>query len=365
MLPHKPKTAFALGGLGGFNAHGVGFLKAAQDQKLQPDMITCTSGQVVWVAHYLAGHDLEKLLLDAVQQDHRYPEPFNWLNSPYFNNKGLPGVFRLARFENMQEWFKPWPAYTVREWLNRALPAREFIPTRSDEDFRFIAETINKAPIPVMFNSLNPALGLELLHMNEAALAKTRRHPGEQYNATQIAAVTPEAVQAALWLYCYGFERSIGGHYFVDGAFRRQMIVTELSRHADVIFAVRPLNRRWIGEMPQNQLEMQDLKTMLLFNSVYFAETAQLRLMNNLISQGLVPENRYHKIHLEEIEPQTQPGFFNYFIEDEGVYRFAYSEAYWRIGQLRQQGLLAAAATENEVLPLPLTSRGAAVKVAD
>lgn len=40
------KTAFALGGLGGNNAHTVGFLAAANEMKVVPDAISCTSGPI-------------------------------------------------------------------------------------------------------------------------------------------------------------------------------------------------------------------------------------------------------------------------------------------------------------------------------
>ena len=44
---------FALGGLAGNNAHGAGFLQAALDKSVVPEMISCTSGQLLWVWRYL------------------------------------------------------------------------------------------------------------------------------------------------------------------------------------------------------------------------------------------------------------------------------------------------------------------------
>ena len=41
------RLAFALAGLGGFNAHGAGFLQAARDNEIEPDLVTATSGQIV------------------------------------------------------------------------------------------------------------------------------------------------------------------------------------------------------------------------------------------------------------------------------------------------------------------------------
>ena len=53
-------TAFALAGLGGFNAHGAGFLTAASECGVVPDLVTATSGQIVVLADWLRGKDLEK-----------------------------------------------------------------------------------------------------------------------------------------------------------------------------------------------------------------------------------------------------------------------------------------------------------------
>src|SRR5271155_3179214 len=65
-LPDAAKftTAFALAGLGGFNAHGAGFLAAASDCGVVPNLVTATSGQIVVLANWLQGDNLEKLLID-------------------------------------------------------------------------------------------------------------------------------------------------------------------------------------------------------------------------------------------------------------------------------------------------------------
>lgn len=49
----ETKLAFALAGLDGFNAHGAGFLQAARDNEIEPDLVTATSGQIVVLAAYL------------------------------------------------------------------------------------------------------------------------------------------------------------------------------------------------------------------------------------------------------------------------------------------------------------------------
>ena len=86
----ETKLAFALAGLGGFNAHGAGFLQAARDNNIEPDLVTATSGQIVVLAAYLKGaKDLKKGLIDkALQirfgdQSLRYAYPLaSWVVEP-------------------------------------------------------------------------------------------------------------------------------------------------------------------------------------------------------------------------------------------------------------------------------------------
>lgn len=64
----QKKIGFALGGLGGFNAHGVGFLQTASKLGVKPAIISCTSGMVAWTARWLNGEDLEPLLLKQIEE---------------------------------------------------------------------------------------------------------------------------------------------------------------------------------------------------------------------------------------------------------------------------------------------------------
>ena len=59
------RLAFALAGLGGFNAHGAGFLTAASEFGVKPDLVTATSGQVLVLGEWLRGTDLKNFLIDT------------------------------------------------------------------------------------------------------------------------------------------------------------------------------------------------------------------------------------------------------------------------------------------------------------
>jgi len=80
------RLAFALAGLGGFNAHGAGFLAAAAKWDVTPDLVTATSGQILVLADWLRG---EKDLRASLVSPERASDPVAQLRTVVF---GLPGV---------------------------------------------------------------------------------------------------------------------------------------------------------------------------------------------------------------------------------------------------------------------------------
>src|ERR1700739_471050 len=86
----ETRFPFALAGLGGFNAHGAGFLQAARDNEIKPDLVTATSGQIVVLAAYLQGaKGPQKGLIDKALEHN----PVAQLRIALL---GYPGVFEPA-----------------------------------------------------------------------------------------------------------------------------------------------------------------------------------------------------------------------------------------------------------------------------
>lgn len=333
--------AFALGGLGGFNAHGVGFLKAAQDQNITPDIISCTSGQIIWTANYLAGDDIQSQIEAQIDEINVFKPPLDWMNGYLMSLKGDDGIFRPAYLENMMDMMKPMKQFSSREILNRMLPARKFIPERSSAEFERIVDTFNSSKIGVIFNSFWPQSGLEYLHMNDAACKKLGMKYGEKHNDSIVSKIDCDAVEAALWLYFYGFECQRKKEACqIDGAYHRQFIIRELCRSADVIFSVRPQNKRWLGPMPENDLEIKNFTTQLWFNSSYSGETAKVHLINKLLKNGNLIKTKHRPIHLVEIELDVPIEFDQYFVERHAVFQEGYDETYKEINAMKKSGEL-------------------------
>ena len=82
--------AFAPAGLGGFNAHGAGFLAAAKAWGIQPELVTATSGQFLVLADWLRGADDLRASLILPSRD---GNPVAQLQTMLF---GYPGVFKPA-----------------------------------------------------------------------------------------------------------------------------------------------------------------------------------------------------------------------------------------------------------------------------
>jgi hypothetical protein len=298
---------FALAGLGGFNAHGAGFLTAAGELGVKPDLVTATSGQIIVLGEWLRGTDLKSFLIAPSQP----LGPIGTLLTAYV---GDPGVFRAAVPEYWRRWTR-WPE-TPTEFAARLFPAQEYVPLRSDSYLSGIADLLNAAPFGVVFNAYDPRQGTGVLFGNAAA--------SPLWSDEDLRPITGEAVAAALWLSLYGFEGQPGG--LMDGAYQRPCIVAELHPF-DRIYAVRPLAQGWRGKAPVSWFDVQDWQCEMWFSAGYAAEVADMRRINRLIDKGALTDPRYRKIELIEIATDHPAGYFNYFTERSQVFDAAYHNA--------------------------------------
>lgn len=299
--------AFALAGLGGFNAHGAGFLTAAGELGVTPDLVTATSGQIIVLGEWLRGTDLKAFLIDP-----RRPHgPLGTLLTAY---AGDPGIFRPAVAEYWRRWTR-WPA-TPSEWAATLFPAQEYVPLRSAAYLEGIARLLDAAPFGVVFNAYDPRRGTGVLFGNPAA--------GPLWSDGELRPITGEAIAAALWLSLYGFEGLPGG--VMDGAYQRPCIVAELHDFAR-IYAVRPLAQGWRGRVPASWFDVQDWQYEMWFSAGYEAEVADMRRINRLIDEGALSDPRYRRIDLIEVATDHPAGYFNYFTERPQVFDAAYRKA--------------------------------------
>lgn len=339
--------AFALGGLAGNNAFGAGFLQAALAKDVQPVMISCTSGQIFWVAQYLQQHkahahtlrDVLAAEIEKVSTTHNIN-----LDLAIVGMWGRPGVFRPAYTEYAGDLFQN----SLQFWRNiirnggntfwlqellQTLPGRVLVPLFSDEFFQKISDVLNYSDIGIAFNSYNPVDGYEYVHLNKAAREllthKSKRksaydkgQESRHRDRTYYDEITPETVRDGLWIYQYGFDQKHGS--FLDGAYYRQIMLAELVYATD-IFVVRPINHSWIGKLPTSYIGIEDLKTEVTFNGSYAGERHQINLINALLEGGDLSKERYHKIDIHEVELQIQRGYLDYVFESLDVFDEAFA----------------------------------------
>lgn len=326
--PEKITTAFALGGLAGNNAYGAGFLQAALEHAIRPDMLSCTSGQLLWAYRYLRAlpHGAGSLE-ETLAEDIAGIEPFHQPDADLMHLAlhGRPGVFRLASYELALDTYKNmltafvdmahnWGrVFYLKKFLG-TLPARTLVPQFQDRFFSDISDAFNDSGIAILFNSYVPRQGMEYVHLNPAAQQRLGLTPGDRKSyrpRTIYKDITPQYVRDGLWLYQYGFGE---GFTAIDGAYYRQIILSELS-DADRIYVARPINRKWLGELPSSMLALEDMKTEIAFNGTYHAERDRILLVNKWIGAGILDPQVYHHIDLYELEIESQESFFDYIFE--------------------------------------------------
>lgn len=328
----RTALAFALAGLGGFNAHGAGFLQAARDHEMEPDLVTATSGQIVVLAAYLRGEtDLKAGLIDEGRADN----PVAQLQIALL---GYPGVFAPASAEAVARMLRPpYLDFRAASLADRFLPAQLYKPTRSDETLRGFVETFNASAIGVVFNTYDPVTGKGALFGNDAARERMNaatsidelsdqksrdpRLSKPESRETTILPITLDAVKSALWLSLYGFE-NIPPHG-IDGAYHRSCIVSEL-HNFDRVIVCRPLADGWLKQrLPKNYFDVQDWNTEMWFSVAYKAEIDAMKRINRLIEAGIIKASGYKLVDILEVEPSTPAGYFNYFIERDEVFEEA------------------------------------------
>lgn len=355
--------AFALGGLAGNNAFGAGFLQAALAKDVQPIMISCTSGQIFWVAQYVQQHKAHAhSLRDVLAAEIAKVATTNNINldMAIVSLWGRPGVFRPAYTEyasdlfqnSLQLWQNLMRDGGERFWLRellQTLPGRVLVPLFSEGFFEQISAALNASDIGIAFNSYNPVDGCEYVHLNGAAREllrlKSKRKdaygkgkPSRHRERTYYDEISPETVRDGLWIYQYGFDQKHGS--FLDGAYYRQIMLAELVCASD-IFVVRPINHSWLGKLPTSYIGIEDLKTEVSFNGSYAGERHQINLINMLLESGDLSKERYHKIQTHEIEIQTQRGFLDYVFESLDVFDEAFASGCGALAELARTAYVA------------------------
>ncbi len=360
MKQEQNSVAFAMGGLAGNNAHGAGFLQAALERNVEPIMISCTSGQILWVSRYLRirNGQLRSDLGQMLRKDIAEVNPFGNVNLALAGMAmfGKPGVFVPAFREYILDaidnawdtwnhlWTKSHEVLLTQEWLE-LFPCRNLLPDFPPEFFGEIADVFQQAsspqgsgkpPVGIVFNSYNPRTGVENVYMNNRARELLQEKPGSDkgksdsdkksryHDRTVYLDIDANGVRDALQLYQYGFDKQSSGN--IDGAYFRGLILSELAV-AERIFCVRPINHCWQGDLPRNYPELEDLKTEIGFDGAYCGERYQIELINRLLDKQIADSSKYHHIDLQELEIKQPRGFFDYIFEKEQVFTDAYEQA--------------------------------------
>jgi hypothetical protein len=314
------------------------------------EFISGTSGAIASTASYLRGDDLRIELdariaaVDKVIGLPQAPWAQPWRAPLLALFTGVPGVFGPwveAFTEHLWSRARSGSAVrlgTVEQLADFWMPARTFVPRLPQEFFERTAATFTDPShgVGVAFNSFDPTTGVEHLYVNDAGMALIRAHHdrnasyGALHERTVYQPITPDGVRAALWLFYYGFpaDRPAGNH--VDGCYARSIVVDELT-FADRIYAVKPINDRWIGRLPQNLLEVQDMQTELWMNTSWREQSRLVETINQLHRDDRLDrsatDKAYHVIELVPVEIQVQRGFFTYFVEDRSVFDDARTQA--------------------------------------
>lgn len=376
------RIALALGGLAGNNFHGAGILQAALDKRIDPVIISCTTGQIYWVYQYLRAKRTGQpaSIKDVVETEFSKIEPLGWPDWDFIN-LFIPFLTDEAREKfrpAFPEWFidlnvnvlrtitnvitnsladleKAVKEHQIRHhthlfYLKRILnnfPARLLIPKMVMDNtlMQEICDEFNNSDIAIIFNSYAPLDGQEHIYLNPGAQAILNKTPGtpssfRSYHSTSVArqyyhgdgitrvyeGIQPTSIREALWIYEYGFD---SGVKYLDGGYLRDIILSELAKaKVDTIYVARPIKYKWVGNLPETFIERLDLQTEVFFNGSYFGELDRIQMINELLNDPSIgptlAANGFQRIVVKPMEMERQRGFFDYVFEDIDVFDEAY-----------------------------------------
>lgn len=86
------------------------------------------------------------------------------------------------------------------------------------------------------------------------------------------------------------------------------------------IYAVRPVNSRWLGHLPNSWTGNEDMKWEMLLNSADMVERDRICLIDKLLEVGNVSSEDYHLVDIIELEIQSQEVYFEYAAESKRVF---------------------------------------------
>lgn len=358
-LVPRQDIAFALTGLGGSNAFGAGFLQAALDCRIEPKIVTCTSGMIYWTWRYLEALRtpeaarsgvLRREVEELIRRAEPFPKAAGLMNSFWMMSVGVPGVFRWARPEQIRRFFfTPLFGFGVefpKNLLDVLMPAQVLVPTRAKAVLAAMAEAFNDSEIGICFNSLMAGAGTEYLHVNRPAHdmlqreqeRKARSGVAEEPQRVRDAAkwrslpttveaqINVSAIEDAMWLTLYGPHGSNGLTNRIDGAYLRSIILSELTM-VDTVLMPRPVSIQR-SNFPSNYFEAQDFQTELWWNASYAPQVSAINFVNRLVDQGLLPTASFRHIDLIPVEIDVDRGYFTYFREDLETFDRGYNETY-------------------------------------
>ena len=346
------EVAFALAGLSGNNAFGAGVVQAAYDAGVRPDLISCTSGQLLWVHRYLLACRTAPrgpLLRQELENDIKEYNPtgVEVFDSLWFGIMGKPGEFRPTLLEMPMNMTANWATamahiatnsmnnprslFSCYRELATVIPAQSLTPRFPEAFFREVSDNLSyTSDVGVAFNSYEVHSGDERVYLNERARDVGRRVWREQplSSALDLLPHYPECSARVLWIFEYGPPKGVSR---VDGAYYRQVMLSEMAP-ARTIYVARPINDRWTEELPTSWSGLQCLKTAVNFNGSYSAERDKICLVNRLIKENMlrsevIASKGYHEIKLIEIEPELNPDFFDYAHESLNLFDEAYEKA--------------------------------------
>lgn len=264
----------AAAGLGGYNSGPAGVFHALANNKIKPDIISLTSGQIIIGSKFLNNESIEEYIEKLVDITNN----FNLNKIGYFNIDPLSiADYLLNPFRN--------------EYKNifNSLPTKIIEHNRSDNEYKKIFDIFMNTSTGVLFNSCDMKTGIEIVYYNKNARDQIQMFEGCSENRVYVELKNFEQVKNALWLNFYTKNREN-----IDGVYRRSMIISELLYGIgnDKFLCALAIDGK-TNKIPENMWDNYENSLMFQFTNTIDVEIISENLRRKMSKE--TPLN-YHKI---------------------------------------------------------------------
>lgn len=301
--------SLAIQGIFGRNFFGAGVLNSFKTKGIKPKIISAAAGALYSVYLYL---DDNKNSLNYLKKlDDGVSDEFSFFSMLFF---GSGTMKRINGFDYMKHYLNMSLYDQLNPW--KAVPSIMYNPPENELELaEAVFNVLNKADLGVISNAYEYSTGKTVIYLNPAANQMLQGTPyclgdtgGQELPMFVSRLFSVRGVCACL--HAIEFGEPFDDQY--EGAYQHNPLIAPLKicNHL-VIVPVVPLTKP-ISKI-SSFTDAISFKMKMMFSNSIHSELNNIYLINRLLQEKKINEDKFHYITIDIIEPSRDAAFLDYF----------------------------------------------------